>query len=88
MSKAEEPPQSAAVIFLYSHKQILYYNSISSIIISSFLSIVNHKSRDYCNFPLIFTNAVIDKKRGLWYNKYYFSENKSSPALGQAKTGK
>lgn len=23
-------------------------------------------------------NVMIDKKRGLWYNKYYFSENKSS----------
>jgi len=29
----------------------------------------------------IFINVMIDKKRGLWYNKYYFSENKNSCAL-------
>lgn len=23
-------------------------------------------------------NVLIDKRRGLWYNKYYFSENKNS----------
>lgn len=28
--------------------------------------------------PPNFKNVMIDKKRGLWYNKYYFSENKSS----------